>query len=230
MGEEQEEGAMGMPALPLPSRKPFRFFSVPKSASGGASVRSMQPRLMFGVDIENFSGRASGMQEDAQWNLAQVLNRAALATGIDPRRWLLQPGGDGALIVLPEGLDYARTVGRLPANLERELARIARLGRPGPRLRLRLAFHYGVIVTHPVSPFGPAGDAVVQVRRLVDADPVRRLLDERPGRDLALIVSDAIYRDVVASGLCELSGADFRRVDLTIKKRDYHGHLHEPSG
>ncbi|MEV5826711.1 hypothetical protein AB0L25_14130 [Spirillospora sp. NPDC052242] len=59
---------------------------------------------------------------------------------------------------------------------------------------------------------------------------MRRRLAERPGRDLALIVSDRIYRDVVGSGLCALRGSDFHRVDLTVKGRAYRGHLHEPSG
>ncbi|MFD0900603.1 hypothetical protein [Actinomadura sediminis] len=190
----------------------------------------MQPRLVFGVDIENFGGRIAKMQDDAQRDLARVLGRAALATGVDPRRWRLQPGGDGALVVLPEGIDYARIVGRLPANIERELARLARAGRPGPRLRLRLAVHYGFVVTSPVSPFGPAGDAPVLVARLLDAEPVRRRLAERPDRDLALVVSDRIYREVVGSGLCALREADFRRVDLRVKGREYRGHLHEPSG
>lgn len=129
---------MGIFAVPSPSRKPFRFFNAWKGASG-VPVRSMQVRLMAGIDIQNFSGRNAEMQDAAQFDLLRALTAAATATGIDPRRWTLQPGGDGALIVLPEGLDYARIVGRLPGNLERALAR---LDRPGPRLRLRLAVHY----------------------------------------------------------------------------------------
>lgn len=217
-------------AGPSSSGKHFRFLVPSKFAAADAPVPSMQPRLMFGVDIENFSGRTARMQNDAQRDLERVLDRAADATGIDPGRWRLQPGGDGALVVLPEGLDYARVVGRLPAAVERELARLARPGRPGPRLRLRLAVHYGFVVTSPASALGPAGDAPVVVRRLLDAEAVRRRLVERPGRDLVLIVSDRIYRDVVGSGLCALRRSDFHQVDLEAKGRAYRGHLYEPAG
>ncbi|OLT31570.1 hypothetical protein BJF79_36805 [Actinomadura sp. CNU-125] len=209
-----------------PSGKSFRLFNASKSALDDESVPSIRLRLMFGVDIEDFSGRTQKMQADAQRDLERVLIRAADATGIDPRRWRLQPGGDGALIVLPEGIDFGRVVGCLPANIERELARLVR---PGRRLRLRLAVHYG-FVTSPASSFGPAGDAPVLVARLLDAAPVRRRLAESPDRDLALIVSDRIFRDVVASGMCALRPGDFRRADMVVKGRGYRGHVHEPGG
>jgi hypothetical protein len=75
---------------------------------------------------------------------------------------------------------------------------------------------------------GPAGPAPVVVGRLLDARPVRRCLTLHPERNVALIVSGRIFRDVVDSGLCALSPALFRSVRTSSKGTAYRGHLYDP--
>ncbi len=67
------------------------------------------------------------------------------------------------------------------------------------------ALHHKALVTGRSALLGPAGPAPVVVRRLLDARPVRRYLTLRPERNVALIVSERIFRDVVDSGLCAFS-------------------------
>jgi hypothetical protein len=88
---------------------------------------------------------------------------------------------------------------------------------------MRLALHYGTLIEGPL---GPAGDAPIVVSRLLDATPVREYLNEHPERDLALVISDSLYENVVCSGLCVLDPATFVKLEVEIKQILYRGYLH----
>ncbi|WP_157995922.1 hypothetical protein [Thermomonospora amylolytica] len=73
---------------------------------------------------------------------------------------------------------------------------------------------------------GAVGRAPVEVCRLVDLEPLRRELPRRAGEDLVLIVSAALYREVVESGFGGLDPADFEYVSAVVKGQTFHGHIH----
>lgn len=79
-------------------------------------------------------------------------------------------------------------------------------------------------------PLGPAGDGPVVVCRLVDAPPFRRFLELQNHRDLALIVSDSLYHDVVRTGLCALNPAEFQPMRVVIKGATFRGHIYCGTG
>ncbi|NDU77283.1 hypothetical protein GWI34_32370 [Actinomadura sp. DSM 109109] len=178
-------------------------------------------RLLLAVDLEKYSHLDAQRQLAAQKDLRGLLNGCARRTGLRTGGWYRQPGGDGELVVMPAGVDIPHVVGAFTSDLERALAELNR--RRPTRLRMRLALHHGTVIEGPL---GPAGDAPVVVARLLDAPPLRDHLDEHQDRDLALVVSDTLYKDVVGSGFCALNPADFLRLEVTIKEKPYSGYIH----
>lgn len=183
-------------------------------------------RLVLGIDIEGYSSRATQEQLEAQHRLDQVLDITATAAGLDRAHWRRQETGDGELAVLPEGVDMAKLVGSLPIQLESALAKDnKRRGFRRP-LRLRLSMHFGSLVCE--APFGPAGDAPIEVMRLLNSQPLRDFLKLRKDRDLALVVSELLYQQVIKTGLTSLQISCFRPLRVTNKGIIYRGHLYYP--
>ncbi|SEG80343.1 hypothetical protein SAMN04489712_11365 [Thermomonospora echinospora] len=180
-------------------------------------------RLLVAVDIQGYSKRDTREQLHAQRDLSQALDRAAAGAGLDRARWDKQVGGDGELAMLPEDADLAPVVGDFPLLLAAGLRALNRERSGRPRLRIRLAVHHGTLTA---GPFGPAGDAPIVVQRLLDAVPLRRLLADEPERDLAYMVSDSLYADVVRTGFTRMAPGDFQAVKVTAKGAAYRGHIH----
>jgi hypothetical protein len=155
-------------------------------------------RLLLAVDIEKYSARVPMDQLLAQTELRQALEAASARAGLDRSRWHRQVSGDGELAVLPADVNVPRAVGAFVQYLDGALAELNAARTPS--LRVRLAMHHGTLTS---GPFGPVGDAPVVVSRLLDCRPLRRLLARTDG-DLALAVSESLYRDVVRTGFCPL--------------------------
>lgn len=177
-------------------------------------------RLVLAMDVEKYSSRDAREQLRVQTDLRRVLSIAAENVGLDRNLWYEQVSGDGELAVLPEDTDVALVVGDFTREVESVLAEFNRRGeRP---LRLRLALHHGTLTP---GPFGPAGDAPIVVSRLLDAKVLRRLLAGRPERDVALIVSSSLFRDVVATGFTSLDPDAFEAVRISAKGQVYQGYI-----
>ena len=188
----------------------------------GFSDNRLTYRLVLAVDVEKYSTRDAREQLRAQKELRRALSAAAHAVGLDRRDWYEQVSGDGELVVLPEGVDVPVVVGDFTSSLEAILGEYNRrvIGGTRARLRLRVALHYGTLTP---GPFGPAGDAPIVVSRLLDAKPLRRLLAEHQERDLALIVSQSLYQDVIRTGFCSLDPEEFQAVRVNAKGVQYNG-------
>ncbi|MFG1997702.1 hypothetical protein ACGFNU_00985 [Spirillospora sp. NPDC048911] len=175
------------------------------------------------MDIERYSARDVCGQLDAQTTLDAVLTAAAGAAGLDRAGWYRQVNGDGELSVLPADTCPAVVVGDFTRHLAAAVSdRNQGAERP---LRLRIALHHGTLLP---GPFGPAGDAPIVAARLLNAAPLRRLLSAQSGHDTALIISAALFRDVVTTGLCALTPERFHPARITAKGVTYHAHLHRP--
>jgi hypothetical protein len=188
----------------------------------GNGEAQLSYRLLLAVDIQGYSRRDTREQLRAQRQLTDALDRAARGVGLDRAEWAKQVGGDGELATLPDGVDPALVAGDFVIGLDEALRETNRdAGRF--RLRVRLALHHGTLTA---GPFGPAGDAPIVVQRLLDAGPLRRLLTDDPGRDLAYVVSDSLFDDVVRTGFCALPPRDFQAVKVTAKGAVFRGHIH----
>ncbi|WP_245667517.1 hypothetical protein [Actinomadura macra] len=177
------------------------------------------------MDIQGYSKRDVREQLLAQRQLSDVLDRAARGVGLDRSEWDKQVGGDGELATLPEGVDPAPVAGDFAIGLADALREVnggAPGGGSGFRLRVRLALHHGTLTA---GPFGPAGDAPIVVQRLLDAGPLRRLLVDDAHRDLAYVVSDSLFEDVVQTGFCALPPGAFQPIKVTAKGTAFRGHI-----
>jgi hypothetical protein len=71
------------------------------------------------------------------------------------------------------------------------------------------------------APFGPQGDALITACRLNEAEPLKEALTRRTDADLAFIVPDDLYQDVIRHNFGSLRSAYFTQVKISVK--EYHG-------
>ena len=81
----------------------------------------------------------------------------------------------------------------------------------GPPLRLRIAMGQGIV--HRAAT-GFVGVAVVDVCRLVDAEPVRAELRDVVDADMCLVVTEDLYRDTIVQGYGGFPSDGFRQVSV----------------
>jgi len=168
------------------------------------------------MDTEAYSVRTPQEQVAVQSRLRGLTEAACRWAGVDVRRCEVQPSGDGALVVFPAGIDEARAVPRLLEGLADGLRRGNTLDWPGDRMRLRAALGQGTV---RIAENGYVGAVVVAVSRLVDARPLRDALAARPDRDLAVALTDDLYRDLrhEVPGRAE----PYRRVRVSIPAKGF---------
>jgi len=184
---------------------------------------SLAFRFHLAVDIEGFSQLPVAEQVRSQDDLEYAMSEAAASAAIDRETWYRQLCGDGELAVLPADTEGLCLVADYPRSLAAALAEINRSPDRGSRLRIRMAIHHG---TFYPGRFGPVGKGPITVSRLVDAPVLRQMLKQRTDLDIALIVSGAVYDEVIQSRFHELDPAMFQRTTIRIKGASYVGYLY----
>jgi hypothetical protein len=150
--------------------------------------------LCVAIDAKSYGAMDNVAQYDTQALLPEVLDEAALAAGLDRSAWLKQPQGDGELALVPPDQPEPRVVDDFVRELDASLQVRNYSRRPDARLRLRMAFDFGV--AYPAS-YGFAGEAVVATARLLASSGLHRALAEAADADLAVILSPQVYRTVL---------------------------------
>ncbi|MFE9105203.1 hypothetical protein [Actinomadura geliboluensis] len=179
----------------------------------------MSYRTVMAADLQGYGAAPQNVQELLQRTLVDSLREAAGNCGLDAARWQEQGSGDGLLMVLPHGVPAEVLVGRFVRELNGELRARNRLAADRARARMRLAIHHGP--TAEVAN-GFSGTAPVAVTRLCDADPLRAALD-RADADLAVIVSEFVFRGSIEAGMTSLEPGDLRRVRVARLDGDRDG-------
>jgi hypothetical protein len=177
---------------------------------------SARRALCVAVDIKNWSGRPVPEQIRAQQALVTTVREACAAAGL-PRDFT-QATGDGVLITAPSGIDETQVIPGLIHNLQAALCHENRMLSGAARIRLRMALTEGIIVPGPA---GPGGKAVIECFRLLDSPPVRHALDEYLHADLAIVVSDGLYHDVIEQGFRGLQPSRFQRADCSVPGKGF---------
>lgn len=172
---------------------------------------------LFG-DARAYSSRDAPGQMQLQKALVETLAEACRKADLDRAQWIRQEQGDGELALLPPGIDEAWTLNGLVRELRSCLFHYNRDKHEDARLRVRLAAHEGIVYA---AENGFAGEAVVTVARLCDAEPAKRALDENPHADLVLIVSERIFHDVIDQNLHELLADDFGEVEVSHPQKGF---------
>lgn len=185
-------------------------------------------RVMLTTDIEDYSTRTDAEQRVLQTALTGALEQAAAAAGLDCQGWQTQLSGDGVFVLLPEGTDVASLLDQFIHELDAGLGVYNRRCREQAwtRMRLRVAVHAGPVYVDGSA--GWPGHHAVVPGRLRDSAPVRTALSACPAADLAVIVSDEIFRDYVTQGPGNPRPTEFRAVVAQLKKQSYLGHLFVP--
>jgi hypothetical protein len=177
-------------------------------------------RMLVSVDMERYSRQDNETQFRSQQLFQQVMRDACDELGLDRVRWVTQLGGDGELAILPPDVPERRVVGELVFVLDRLLARENPQRAAAARVRLRVAIHQGLV--HLDGAAGYPGEAVVTVCRLVDAAGLKAVLRGFAQANVALIVSDEIYRGVVRP-YHRPRPDRFRQIDVRMPDKDFRG-------
>ncbi|MFC6087124.1 hypothetical protein [Sphaerisporangium aureirubrum] len=190
-------------------------------------------RLCVALDFEDPGGTSPLALDRAHRRLVDLVTEAGTRAGLD-RLYLADRGADasagrngetagrdaarpdpdpqsGAFFLLPSGVNEARVVAGLTAELRVALRRRNQgLAPDSPRrLRLRAAFHQGPT---RVEDSGFVGRAVDTVHRLRDAAEVRAELLRNPYADLAVVLSAQLFEDVTEVEHRDLRRGLFRRL------------------
>ncbi|MGH1552317.1 hypothetical protein ACRAWF_09775 [Streptomyces sp. L7] len=171
--------------------------------------------------MQQYSRLDTRTQSAVQSELVRVLDEAAASTGLDRAAWRRQPQGDLEFAVLPENTPADAVLG----SFVHHLAACLKDRYAVPRVRLRLAVDTGVAAE---AALGHAGPASVAVARYVDAPELKAVLATLSAADLAVIVSDRLYQDVVRSGLPDLDPAQYVRAHVRVKEFGGYGWIRVP--
>ncbi|MEU2559472.1 hypothetical protein ABZ626_09085 [Streptomyces longispororuber] len=144
---------------------------------------------------------------------------------MDRTEWQIQRKGDEQLAVRPLDGGEPRLVDDYVRHLVAELREYNAQRVPQARMRLRAALHQGLV---ELADNGFAGTAVVATARLLNAPPLYEALAAHPGADLAVLLSDDVYRSTVAGGHTAMSPGDFTRVAVQVKEYEATAWLHVP--
>ncbi|ANH94491.1 hypothetical protein A8713_27650 [Streptomyces sp. SAT1] len=181
-------------------------------------------RLCLAADMEQYSRLDTRTQSVVQSDLVRLLDEAAALAGLDRAAWERQPQGDQELAVLPVTTPEVTVLGPFVHQLTARLGVLnARTG--GPRVRLPLAVDRGVVAD---AALGHAGPAPVAVARYVNAPQLKAVLAAIRPADLAVIVSDRLYQDVVRSGYPDLDPAQYVRAHVRVKEFGGYGWIRVP--
>ncbi|MEU4744370.1 hypothetical protein AB0G02_28460 [Actinosynnema sp. NPDC023658] len=184
------------------------------SASGGRvrgtarRPESASPlRMGFATDVVGYGRRSGRLRTLAQHRVFKLTVAVLEHLGVDLHDTDHQGTGDGLLVFLPAGLDVPRTVPNLLQGWRDVLQEDNELY--ADRLRLRMAVVIGPVAPGPLGFVGPPATTA---GRLLDSEVLRAAVADNPGRDLVVLVSEALHSFAV-----EPTDPAFTRHPITVK-------------
>ncbi|MCZ4506724.1 hypothetical protein O3Q52_00575 [Streptomyces sp. ActVer] len=177
------------------------------------------------MDAQAYGSKNDRRQSEIQHDLPRLLDSAAKGAGLDRTQWHIQRKGDEQLAVRPVDGTEPRLVDDYVRHLVAELGEYNAQRVPEARMRLRAVIHQGLV---QLADNGFAGAAVVATARLLNARPLYDALAAHPGAELALLLSDDVFRSIVAGGHTTLSSEDFSRVTVQVKEYEATAWLRVP--
>ncbi|MEU0242979.1 hypothetical protein ABZ192_01390 [Streptomyces sp. NPDC006235] len=173
------------------------------------------PCTCIAVDAQSYGSKNDRRQSEIQHDLPRLLDRAARGAGLDRAQWHIQHKGDEQLAVRPVDGKEPRLVDDYVRHLVAELREYNAQRVPEARMRLRAVVHQGLV---ELADNGFAGTAVVATARLLNAPALYDALAAHPEADLALLLSDDVFRSTVAGGHTTLATEAFTRVTVHVKE------------
>jgi hypothetical protein len=182
---------------------------------------------LLAVDIAEFTrpDRDDDVRMFMREELYRSLERAFDGSGIPWTACFREDRGDGALVVVPPGIAATGIIDPLPERLSTLIRRHNHVSCAAAHIQLRVAAHLGP-VDHDGHGF--VGTDVDFLFRLLDARPLKRTLITT-GADLALIVSEYVYRNIVFRHPSLVSPAAFLPVRFRVKSARARAWTYVPS-
>lgn len=176
----------------------------------GRRVRT--DRLGFAVDVVSYGQRSEQAQQGLRERLHALLRQVVTDLGDSVDEVDHDNGaGDGTVVCLPAHGDPGRL---LPAVLRSTAMRLAADNAAhGDRIRLRM-----VVGSGPVGGNGFTGPLVINISRLVDSEPLRRVAATNLDADLVVLVLGMSNGRLVAPGYLPVAADRVELVDVAMKE------------
>lgn len=199
-----------------------------------------QYRAVVVVDMQDYSSQPGAAQRDLTEVIPELIERAFTSSGHagvwEGRRFPDTTGDGYAVGFRPEVLPVL--VGPFLDALQNELVyydKILRRHDRTSRMRWRVAITVGPLHESDSPGIGDGcGDSRVEAHRLVDANEVRKLLDNSDPdvTFVAAIISARVHEDVVVGGYATKKPSDYVRTSVSVKtyQGDAYLYVPKPSG
>lgn len=184
-----------------------------ENASVRQSGRAL--RLGFVLDVEGYGTRPVPERDAIQYRLRRLVVAMLEESGLklDARVVDHQWTGDGINAVLPSTVDPPAVLGVLVRSLAAGLS--ADNARNADRIRLRMAVGVGLI-ERTAAGFG--GPMIVNIGRLVDSAALRAALSDEPAADLAVALSDTVFKLIIQPGYPGIPFGQFTGTNVMAKE------------
>lgn len=181
---------------------------------------------MCAFDIVGFTrpDRNEEIQSQLRLDLYSMLREAFTGSGIPWDHCIQQDRGDGPLVIIPPAIPPQRIIAPLPERLSYLIGRHNRYALPAVQMQVRAALNLGLVHRDE---HGYSGEEVNLLCRMLDADPLKRLL-AGTGVGLAFMVSARVYDDIVVDHPSLTDLRPFRPVNTTVKWTQIDAWLYAP--
>ncbi|MFD7168170.1 hypothetical protein [Streptomyces violascens] len=182
-------------------------------------------RTILLLDIERFSDRDDVEQAYLRRMLYDVCDHALLAADVDETLRLREDRGDSVMELIDPNASVISLLRTLLTDVPAQLRTRNRMASSSAQMRLRAVVASGYVKRDA---FGWVGSQLNHACRLLDGEPLRASLRERPD-DLALCVSDAVYEGVVCHSHTGVPADEFKRIAVPSKNGELGAWLHRPA-
>jgi predicted ATPase len=171
---------------------------------------------LLAVDIVSFGAdhRTDDIRRYVRTALYDLIANSLAECAVAFESCYVDDCGDGLLVVLPQTTSAAALASTFVDSTRACLYRHNRMSSESAKIRLRVALHAGEVTSDD---HGIVGSSIVHVSRLLDSGPVRQAVAS-PGAELALIVSDHLYQDVLRHAPGSVVPTDFHQVQVCVKE------------
>jgi hypothetical protein len=170
---------------------------------------------VVGVDINGFT------RPDRDDDIRRFLHRALYGMVMTALRqadipWedcFHEDRGDGILIVIPPSITARGVIDPFVSNLRKLIRLHNHACQPAAKIQLRVATHIGPV---DLDEEGFVGSVVNHMARMLDAPRLKRSLDTSTA-ELAFIVSEYVYNNVICPYPTLLNPSDFQAIRFQVK-------------
>jgi hypothetical protein len=177
------------------------------------------PRLctIVQMDVAGSARRDGRSLEQMRNDLFDLVESVALRGEINLETPPYEDTGDGLRLLLPADIPPTRAIEVFAGGLAAGLHEHRRKVDAAARIRLRVAFHIGLVTRHRGS---WTGSSLVVAARLVNSKPLRAALRVDDKVNLAAAVSDPMYQLVVRDRFGHIPVTCYRKIRVRVKEYD----------